>query len=557
MSLTNKKKSGCGCLTLSILALIGIGAGVYFGRDLMGRELSLDNVTEIIPASATMTGYISTNAHDWRQLSQFGTPEAQKIVREGWENFSQEIGGKNAEINYQQDIQPWLGGILLTLLPSSSTGINYDLVAILGVKNKIKAFQFWQKINKNSEIEITTAQYQNIDLFQLKQADSNPLFLSFFQNYAVISPQERAIKQIIDTFKGDDSLANQAQFSQAFTQKLQLKNVVMRFYVPDYDKLVQNLLKNSLPQANNSEKISENLTDINSIVIGLGIENHGLQLQALADLATPLDKQEFKPISHKFIAKLPDDTIFMVNGAGINRFWQELEKQKKLIPDLQDLVNQGEILANKWLNLDLAQDTWSWLDGEFALGLSTTTNNSFLNSGLIGSFIMETSSHQQAELALEKIEKVTKFMPFLQVTEQNIQGIKVKEWQIYQSPLISYGWLNQDYLMMSIGTNFKSINNINYQSSLLNNDNFKLTIQSLPKDNYGYFFMDVEKALTIAPNFKVELSELFSPEVNAMLASVKAIAITNSLVNPSTSQLDMNISLQKSETPRDEVGKSN
>lgn len=541
---SQKNKNDNGCLTASALTIIALGVSYYFGRNfILGSELTFNSGAKIIPANAIITGFISTDNNNWQKLSQFGTPNAQQLVNKTWKDWQTEITSENQDINYQQDIQPWLGNMMFAIFPNYQSAVEYNLVAVLGIKNKIQAFQFLQKIEKENQNNLQKNNYQNVDIFNFNVKDNQPVSAAILGNKLVISNTESTIKQIIDTSKSNNSLGTQTKYSQARQQKLSLKNMVMQFYIPNYNKLLFILAENAF-ETNNLSANEENITNINSVIMGLGIENHGLQIQGKIDLTEPINEENLKPVTDELIAKLPDKTILMVNGSGINQVWQELNKQQQISPDWNELIDEGKKFTQENFDLDLDQDIFSWLDGQFAFGLFPDQQNSILNSGLKGLLFLQTSHRPSGDLAFQKIEKVVGFTPFISSKSQNIQGIQVQEWTMLQTPILAYGWLNQDSLAMSLGSKFEEINNINYQNSLLNNDTFKLTIKSLPQNNYGYFYLNVEKALNFVSTIESGYNQLIPPDSMAVLESIDAIAMTTSKINSLKSQFDLNITLE-------------
>lgn len=380
MTQSNSKKKGCGCLPLlGVIFLAGLGGGYFLFRNYLGEELTHYSGAKIIPEEAVMTSFISTNSSDWSNLNQFGTAEAKKIINNNLQELEKEIITDDDSINYQKDIQPWLGGIMVTLLPSKTEKFNYDLALILGIKNKLKAWQFIEKITKDSEVEVEKKKYKDLSFYKYQETQNNTFFLSQFKNYLVLTSNQNTLEEIIDTFKGENSLANQENFNSTLNQKVTIKKPLMQIYLPDYEQLIQNAIKHSLSSKNEQPITTKKSTEIHSIVMSMGIEDNGIHFQALADLPDYLDENklnELNSVSNQLIKNIPENTIFMINGSGINQAWQAIEKQKKLIPDLNDFINYGEDFANQWFNIDLATDIFSWINQEFAVGVLTLDNSS-------------------------------------------------------------------------------------------------------------------------------------------------------------------------------------
>lgn len=538
----SKSKKNSGCVGFFLLTLLAIGGGYYYGKKLfLGSELSLQSSNKILPESTLGNTFISTNEEKWSKLAEFSTPETKKIIEQNWQELvNDNLGQKNQNIDYQKDILPWLDGISLAILPSSEAGINYNSVAILGVKNKLKANSFFEKFKKNNPEKPIETKYQNITVYQINN-DSNQIFLTFFNNYLVMSDKESVIHQIIDTYKGGVSLADSS------SHNITANNGIFQVYLPDYSNLFFNIIKDSLPEVETEKSALKQLEKIDSITMNLSVENHGLKLRSVVNLSEPIaSAQKFKPVTTNLVGKIPDNTICMMTGGGINLFWQQINQEKQNIPELDSLINQAKMATRQGLNLDLDKDIFSWLDGEFVLALLPSNSTNF-NEILNGLLILESSTKTQGETTFRSLENTAKLLPFIQINQNNIGGIDVTQWSNTTQTLLSYGWLNNNHFLMTFIGNFEDIKNIEKSNSLLENDTFKLTTESLEKTNNGYFYCNVKKTLNLAQNLDPNFWDSSTPEFKAFADSIQGFAVTNSLINPTTNQVDLNISLAKNE----------
>lgn len=96
-----------------------------------------------------------------------------------------------------------------------------------------------------------------------------------------------------------------------------------------------------------------------------------------------------------------------------------------------------------------------------------------------------------------------------------------------------------------MGKTFNPNKILDKNSSILNSDNFKITTDSLAKNNYGYIYFDYQKALDFAFNIDPNFYEEFTPEMRALSDSIKAFALTSSSIDDTTDKVELNISLIK------------
>lgn len=541
MTQSNSRKGGCGCLSLLVLGVVGIGAGYYYGRNFLGQELTPSRSAMITPSSAYATGFISTNPNQWRKIEDFGTNSAQEIIAQNLQEFVDEnLTEDTQKIDLEKDILPWLGGMSVVVLPSSSAGIESNVALIMGVKNKFKANSFFQEYQSNLQEKPIEKKYNGITIYQVNLDNNQQIWTTFFNNYLVVSDQEEAINKIIDTHQGKTSLATN------YPQNLVKNNAVVSIYFPEYDRILLKALRDSLPEGELDEQVKKQLNKINNLFLNMSIEDHGLKFTTLVQLSEPLGNEiNIKPVSQNLLSKIPENAVFMMSGNGINQLWQQVETERKNIPELNEVISETEVVLNQWLNLDLSKDIFGWLDGEFAVAIAGNPDQP-LENNIHGLLLLESSNKTQGENTLNKLETIGQFLPFASINRIEKQGINITEWSNYQTTLASYGWLDNNNLLFTFGKTFNPSENLNKNTSILNNNNFKITTESLAKNNYGYLYFDYQKALNFAVNIDPDFYDEFTPEMRALSDSLKAFALTSSSIDDTTTQVELNISLVRS-----------
>ncbi|WP_324281655.1 DUF3352 domain-containing protein [Cyanobacterium aponinum UTEX 3221] len=541
MTQSKSRKSGCGCFSLLLFGIVGIAGGYFYGRNFIGQELTPSRSAMITPASAYATGFISTNPREWEEISQFGTNSAQEILTQNLQELIDEnLTEETQTIDVEKDILPWLGGVSVAVLPSSSAGLDSNVALIMGVSNKFKANSFFQKYKNNLQTNPLETKYNGITVYEIDIENSEKIWATFFNNYLVISEQEEVVNQIIDTHKGKTSLANN------YPQNLVNNNAVISIYFPEYDRILLKALKDSISEGELDEQVEEQLNKIKTIFMNMSIEDHGLKFTTLVKLSEPLEYQNNRqPVSENLLRKIPENSIFMINGNGINQLWQQLEIERKNIPELNELISETEIAVNQWLNLDLGNDIFSWLDGEFAFAVAGNVEKPLFNNNFYGLLLLESSNKNQGENTLSKLENMAQFLPFASINRTEIEGINITEWNNYQTTITSYAWLDNNNFLLTLGKTFNPNEILDKNSSILNSDNFKITTDSLAKNNYGYIYFDYQKALDFALNIDPNFYEEFTPEMRALSDSIKAFALTSSSIDDTTDKVELNISLIK------------
>jgi len=508
----SQKKSGCGCLSIVGIALILAAAGTYGSRLVIGKELTPYSGAKVIPDEAVITSHISTNSNSWAKLQQFGTPVAQNLIEEKLKSWQQEITTQN--FNYQTDIQPWVGNIMLAIIPKSQEIEEYETLAVIGIKNKFKAWQFFRKIDK----KITKNQYQGIDISQVITQDKNSIYWALIGDKLLLSPTKETIEAAIDTVKGDSSFANREGAKEILSQQVNIANTLAKIYLADPEGMTEK-------------------QEVKSAVIGVGVDEQGIKIQAIAKLNPDLVEgfqQQLKPVKNKIISQFPDSTILLMNGQGLNKTWEELIKVGQEYPELEASLNQGKQLFKQSTNLDLETDIFAWMDGEYGIGI-IQGKDSYGNVAVGGIMIVETSDRPTTETTLTKVNQIAKYHPFIRIKDSNIQGKQVTEWQTPQNKtFFSHGWLQDNSLLFSFITPFNEI--INGQP-LTQSETFSEITKALPQENLGYIYLDIEKAMSLSQNYPQTI--IISPEAKIILSSLRAVGFTASTPGNNSTQIDV------------------
>lgn len=159
--------------------LVGSGIGIYlFLRGFLSSEGNSPlSSAKVIPAQALMATYINTDAQSWSKIKQFGTPEAQQIVTKGLQNINQNLF-QDRNISYEQDIQPWVGGVMIALLPpnpaktvqSSPSTVQSEpgVLIVVGIKDKLSALNFANKLKAQKSLQSEESEYKGEKILETK-----------------------------------------------------------------------------------------------------------------------------------------------------------------------------------------------------------------------------------------------------------------------------------------------------------------------------------------------------------------------------------------------------
>ena len=517
---------------------------------------------KIVPDEALMAGFISPDSKSWAQLQKFGTKEAQQLISKSVADLNQEML-KESQIDYDKDIKPWLGSVMFAVLPATTSPttptpptpptpmtpslVNApNILFVVGTKDKISLFNFANKLNKSKE-KLAESDYKGVKILEPSTKGSKT-YVAVLGDHVIFSDSKKSVESAIDTYKGEPSFASQEGVRSMVTKGVDIQNPVVQLYLPNYGSSIQQLIANN-PNASPLPPESLNqLKMVKSLVAGIGIDNSGIRMKAVAKIDPALNLVPYKPTPGKVIAQFPLDTVALVSGQGIKQGWSAFVTQTISIPGWEEEFDQMRKQFKTNFNLDLERDVFGWMDGEFALGAISANQGIAAQYGFGGALVLKTSDRQTAENTLAKVNELAKTNA-INVTQRNIQGKTVTEWSSPgQEAWLGYGWLDGESLFIATGGSVVDAMASNSQS-LENSQSFKAITNTLPKPNVGYFYLDMDKTTAlINRNLPDNQQSRIPPETSALLNSIRGIGVTATQPDSSTSQMEALLALkQKSE----------
>ncbi|MFB2892810.1 DUF3352 domain-containing protein [Aerosakkonemataceae cyanobacterium BLCC-F50] len=507
---------------------------------------------KIVPDEALMVGFVSPDAKSWAQLQQFGTKEAQQLIGKSLADFNQQMLNES-KIDYDKDVKPWLGSVMFAVLPATTTPTPPtpptppvanapNLLFVVGTKDKISLFNFANKLNKSKE-KVVESDYKGVKIFE-STGKSGKIYTAILGDHLIISEGKKTVESAIDTSKGEPSFASQEGVSSMVTKGVDVPNPVVQIYLPNYGGVIQQLIASNPNAGSLPPETLNQLKMVKSLAAGVGIDNAGIRMKAVAKIDPALNLVTYKPTPGKVISQFPLETVALISGQGINRGWSTFVTQTKTNPGIQQQIDQmrGQLKTN--LNLDLDEDVFGWMDGEFALGAVSANQGVLAQLGFGGAFVLKTSDRKTAENTLAKINEVAKTNA-INVTQRNIQGKTITEWSSPgQEAWLGYGWLDGESLFIATGGSVVDTMASNSQS-LENSPSFKAVTNTLPKPNGGYFYLDMDKTMALMNrNLASNPQSTIPSEASAFLNSIRGIGLTATQPDSSTSQMEILLALK-------------
>jgi hypothetical protein len=545
-----KTRSKFPILAVSAIALAAGGIGAYFAfKPLTSGEVSPLAAAKLVPDEALMAAYISTDPQVWGKLEQFGTPEAQTLLRKWVQSYNQQLTAN--KLSYENDLKSWVGDVMIAVLPSdslqpvqnrvSNSPNPPNILAVVSVKDKPRALDFANKLKADNTQQLKEVGYKDQKILEA-MSDGKPTYSAILNDHVVVSDQRQVVEQAIDTFKGEASFANKAGARDILVQGVKVQNPLLQVYLPDYAGLVKQSLAGN-PQASQlSPETLKQLGQLKSVVAGIGVDQVGLRMQAIATLDPQTIQWQAQPAAGEIISRFPADTMLMITGQGLSRSWSAFVQQAQSNPDLKrglDMARGGF----QMLNLDLDQDIFGWMDGEFGFAVIPVDQGLLASFGAGGAMVWDTRDRKAAEAAFTKLDNLAKSR-FVNVTQGTIGGKTLTTWQTPAGTLLAHGWLDQDTVLVALSEPVAEAIATPPASQLDRSETFKVMTDTLPKPNSGYFYLDMNRIMAVLERSPQAQSQPISPEAKAILNSIQGIGATATSPNKTTGQMEMVLALK-------------
>jgi Protein of unknown function (DUF3352) len=528
-------KSG-GIVAALLVATAGSGAAYYYFQGQSGGDQP-EQLAAAVPENAFMVGYVATDANLWKKLEKFGTPAAQKLITQSFSKFQQDTLAKE-QIDYQQDIQPWLGNVMMAFLPTDGQSKQPSLLVVSKVKDKVRALDFLNKMKAKAKTPFKELDYKGTKIFE-SGSGSSTTYTSSLQDWVIMAGERQTVEKSIDSINGGASFSKKNGNQFFASSNLNMPNPLAAFYV-DYAQMVK-----EINQTSGSSKINlanfEKLNQVKSMAGGIGIEDKGLRMKAIAQTTDQVMKMS--PAPGKVLANFPADTIFLSSGNGLKEVWAETKKSMAAQSELQQSMAMAQQAFFQSTKLDLDKDVFGWMGGEYALAIVPANKGVLPNMGLGVSAVFDSTDPSSTNRTLQGLTNLASANGIVTAgRKSNGKDITDLKAPFSPAPFFSYGWLNDRSI-------FVSMSDMEIKEPLNKSPEFQEIIGSLPQNNLGYLYINFDRALSIM-KANVPPAQLSSipPEVMELLASARGLGATSSQ-NGNTIQMEGLLVLNPAKNP--------
>jgi hypothetical protein len=558
-----------------VAALLFVGGGVltfWVMSRRGGVAATLPVGSNVIPDDAVLTLSVTTDGTQWRRLRQFGNeatrPQLDQVLSR-WRNRLLVDNG----LNFSADLAAWVGPeITLAVIPEQNPGdvdgttapipplevaLEDNVLVVVPIADATQA-----QTNFGDRLEVATElaenPYRGVTVNQISRSpDGSPLYAAVLTpTTAVLSQNLNLVLQAIDTLKGGGSLADQAEFSQAF-EHVDAKRAFARLYL-NVPSAVQTLSTISDPP------LPASIMTAFETPRGLGgavqLSNRGLQFQGVSWLESGSRVFTTGNPADQMPQRFPADTLLMVSGGNFQQFWEEFEAGEQLSAlfpfSSQDLSNSLQTATGLSLNSDFLP----WMSGEFGLGLlmppvdqtappaepdGPDAPAAVPNPAL--AVLVEVSDTDAANATLNRLNTIMEDRYRFSVDALELEDIAATRWTSpFNSLTLSHGWLEGDVLFFAVGEGVAAQLVPEPDRALATLNLFQATTGSAPRPNNGHFFLNLtglaaaEDHLLLPP---LPRDGLVNSE------AIEAIGVTATVLNDRQVQYDIEVALKRGSRP--------
>ncbi|MEG3841939.1 DUF3352 domain-containing protein [Microcoleus sp. herbarium14] len=534
--------------------LIGLGFLTYSIVISRGPAKDLPAGATVVPQDTMMAISITTDESQWKRLREFGTPES----KASFERFLSEMRDRLLTSNgyaYAPDIQPWVGNTAMVAFLRNKTAIpvpprapnapppgpiQQSVAIILPISNPIKAKELLAKPRPLNQGKMVERNYKGVQVTETQGIPERNFSVAVLgTNYLAVTTDPTATDRIIDTYKGEPSLAKTPGYADAIQQ---IKNSAA------FGQIYVNIpVAGAFTAANSSRDISaQNLEKLQ--------QNQGFATTATLDA----EGIEFKSISWlkpdstiriavennalKMVNRLPNNTIMMVSGGNLQRLWQDYilgADANPLSPINPQVLRAG---LKSTTGQDLDKDFINWMAGEFSLSLIPAQAQNPKDKFAAGFvFMVETNNRSAANKSLKQLDETMKTKGF-RVEEIQVGGQPATKWTSpFGGIAVTRGWMN-DVAFITVGAPVVDAIVPAPKSPLLSSELFQKAVRSQLKPHNGNFYIDTESAF----NPKNLALPEFPPNQKIWIDATRSIGVTAAVIGDRTTRYDAFVGLKKS-----------
>ncbi|WP_413164184.1 DUF3352 domain-containing protein [Capilliphycus salinus ALCB114379] len=276
----------------------------------------------------------------------------------------------NTDLNYNRDIQPWLGNETTLALMTTDIDRNLKNGEQLGYLFVLSAAdiqlatttinQFWQK-QQSEGVDVVSQPYKGVKLTyrQPPENGSRVLSTAIFNRFVLVANSPKLLREAINNVQASSLSLSQSPAYQQSLKQLSGSRVGLAFV---------NLGRWGLDW----ENPGVNLPAQPTLTLSIGLSPQGLLAETALVKVTDEEGKSVQPLLDEPIEAwkyITGKTGLAIAGSDLNHLWEQLSTTISRNSVLENLVNQPIAVIKEIWGLDLPSDLFSWVTGEYALAM--------------------------------------------------------------------------------------------------------------------------------------------------------------------------------------------
>ncbi|UNU22560.1 DUF3352 domain-containing protein [Microcoleus vaginatus] len=523
-----KLRSFFSFLIAGVLALLGLSAGGFYWLTtqtplnlLAGGPTTTPAAAVFVSKEAPLLASMLVNPDRLEALRQvFATPEERSRSHAEFEQIKKSFLA-NTGLDYSRDIQPWIGDEITLAVTTadldgdSSNGKETGFLLAVSSQKVDRSQQFldsyWRKQSR-ADKTVHSELYKNVKInykqpaIAQKKSASLWLFNPFSLPNSTLPPSFATAAIGGRSNSGNNPsfvlFANSPKVIREAINNVESANLNLN-NTPEYQKALQQLTQGrialafvNLPQSATEPNPQVSL---NSLAVAVGVNRRGLLAQTA--LVTSRENTASPTLSEpvQALQYIPSASPFALASTDLRNFGVDLSSAVSTNAEVSNLVDRTLADIQQVWGVNLQQDIFDWVQGEYALAVLPNSSNS-------ADWIFVAENSADSQKAIDKLDEMARSKEY-SIGSFTLRNQKITAWtQLTTNP----NYAIENNRKSAIETEAKGVRATvgKYEifttsveamdaaleaaetGSLFANEDFQTSIEPLPLSNNGYFYLD-------------------------------------------------------------------
>ncbi|MGF1493778.1 MAG: DUF3352 domain-containing protein [Microcoleaceae cyanobacterium] len=530
---------------LVALLLVGVGSVYWFGGrssvKLITGSKSTPTASLFVPENTLMMASLLVNPDQLEAAQQLlGQPGSGSRGQQNEVQRFKDLVLSGTELNYKRDIRPWLGNeVTLALMtmdidrdPKNGEQAGYLFAATTkdAELSQTKLKEFWQRQQSKGE-DIISEQYKGIPLsYRQPQPGQLPQTLStatFGNRFVLFANSPKVLREAINNVQAPSLSLERSVVYRRALQDLgggQLGFIFLNLGSWGLNLLPENAVATPQP----------------SLALSLGVNPGGLLAETALFNSEIFSEESIaasltQPVS--LLKYVTSASPLVIAGTDLSHLWSQVETVMATTPQLKILIDQPLAAVQDLSGLDLPQDIFSWVTGEYALALLPRMDRAQPD------WMFVTQRSAEAETAIQNLDQMAVEQGYnlgqLQLDE-NALSVWTRLDSIAEEPseldpdnkIIKANAVGAHMTLENyeiFATSIEALDNAldaTEAGDLLQNAEFKAGLEQLPPENDGYLFLNWQTSRKILKQ-QIPLLKIVELAAKSIFDHLRAITVTS------------------------------